>query len=145
MPRWLEPLLAWLRRSFGEVHSAGPAPAPPPVAWLQLGESAQPLLQRFVEPAIRVEVRNAVPLVHLSDSRAITVALLHNRVVAVRYRYPYHAGRMATDDAAGDAGRFLPPKARAAHDYRLLDRPDGWLLATADCPEAWLAVVDRQA
>jgi hypothetical protein len=142
MRRWLEALLAWLRRSFSAAGRPEPEVREAPVALLHLGDSAQPLLARFVEPAIHVTVRDTVPLVRLSDSREISAALYHNRVVAIRYHYPYQLTDAATEHLTGDVERFLPAKTRATHDYQLVHRPDGWLLATPDCPESCLAAVE---
>jgi hypothetical protein len=140
--RWrrVAPLLrGWLRTT--PAAAAAPAAA---VAWLHLGDTAQPLLARLDAPALHVELREAVPVLHLADRRPISVALYHSRVVAIRYRYPLPLRDVPMSSIVADAERCLSPASRASQQYQLQLRADGWLLTTPDCPPACRRAVDGE-
>jgi len=140
---WLRRLWQWCARWYEPAGSAAAVPAESPIVWLRLGEPVQPLLARFAEPTVQVALEQGVPLLRLHDCRPLTVAIAGNRVAAIRYSYPAQPSEFVKAQMAAEAERFLLPETRAAQQYQLLPRPDGWVLATPDCPPACLLAVEQ--
>ncbi len=126
---WGEPMHEW---------SATPVDAEEPLSYVQLGQPALPLIRRFAEPALRVELHGDVVVVRFRARECeYAAAVWQAQIVAVRCWY--RARETEAADRECEAVTLLDGPA----GYRFLSYDHGWCMTLPDCPKSCLIALDR--